>query len=144
MRRLLPYTTAAVVLAALYAAWTLYSRYQVRQEAERRAEQKTRQSEIESGKFASRILDGGLKILNFASDTGVVAPGGRVLLCYGVANAVRVTIDPQIKPLKPAITYCLEAFPRRTTTYKLTAEDGEGRSASASLTIRVDGASDRR
>lgn len=144
MRRLLPYTTAAVVLAAFYTAWTFYSRYQVRQEAERRAQQKAAQSEIESGKFASRILDGGLKILNFAADTGVVAPGGRVLLCYGVANADRVRIDPQIKPLKPAVSYCLEAFPQKTTTYKLTAEDRQGSSASASLTIRVEGASDRR
>ena len=138
LQRLIPYMTVVVIFTAVYTAWTMYSRHAELEEAAQRAGQKTKQQEIASGKLAESVLNGGLKILSFAADTGVVAPGGRVLLCYGVANAARVTIEPHIKPVKPAISYCLEAHPQKTTAYKLTASDDGGHSVSASLTIHVD------
>ena len=65
------------------------------------------------------------------------APGGGVLMCYGVSNATKLRIEPDVEPVKPAITHCLEIFPKKTTTYTLTAEDDRGNSKTASLTVRI-------
>ena len=129
--------TVATLLVALYTAWTLHSRHEEVKEAESRAEEKSKQQQAAEDKFAATILQGGVKILSFAADTGEVSAGERVLLCYGVANATRVKIEPQSKPLKPAVSYCLGVFPAETTVYQLTAEDDQGNHANASLTIRV-------
>jgi hypothetical protein len=54
-----------------------------------------------------------------------------------VNNATHVTIDPVSEPLRPAITHCLEVFPKKTTTYTLTASDDNGNTKSGALTVRV-------
>jgi len=60
-----------------------------------------------------------------------------VVMCYGVSNAVQVKIEPEVEPIKPALSHCLEVFPKKTTTYTLKADDAKGNSKSASLTIKV-------
>jgi hypothetical protein len=134
IRRLLPYTTALTVLVVFWTAWTLYSRYQSAAEAERQSQQK--QAEADR-KLVAAFGGDQLTILGFAADPGSVAAGGRALLCYGVSNAAKVSIDPVAEPIKPALSHCLEVFPQKTTTYTLKAEDGKGNSKSASLTVRV-------
>jgi len=59
------------------------------------------------------------------------------VLCYGVSNAVQVKIEPGVEPIKPAISHCLNVFPMKTTTYELSAEDAQGNTKSAALTIKV-------
>jgi hypothetical protein len=134
IRRLLPYTTVLLVLAALYTGWTLYSRYQSAAEAERQFQQK----QIEADqKVVARFGGDQLRILAFGAAKGEVPPGGSVVLCYGVSNATQVKIEPGVEPIKPALSHCLEVFPQKTTTYTLKAEDANGNSKIASLTIRV-------
>ncbi|MBV9400025.1 MAG: hypothetical protein JO062_18755 [Bryobacterales bacterium] len=137
IRRILPYSTAAVVIAAAYAGWVMYSRYTGARAAERNAEKRTLEHDIVAGGQIQAQFGDELKILNFAADTAVTHPGGRVLLCYGVANAVSLKIEPEIEPLKPAMTRCIEAFPKKTTTYTLTAADASGHLVNAALTINV-------
>lgn len=134
IRRLLPYTTLAVIAAACYAGWTLYSRYR----DEQRFEQQTKEREAEIARRTAKAYGGDkLTILSFAAEPGEVGPGQRVLLCYAVNNATQVKIEPDVEPLKPSLSRCLEVFPTRTTTYTLTAADDKGHSAAASLTVRV-------
>jgi hypothetical protein len=134
MRRLLPFTVAAIVLAAIYSGATMYSRYRDARDAEQR---------IKERKAAAnqKVVDayGGdqLTILTFAAEPGVVASGRQVILCYGVNNATMVKIEPDVPPIKPAITHCLEVFPKQTTRYTLTAEDGKGNRKEQGLTIQV-------
>ena len=134
LRRFLPYTAVLTVFAALYAGWTLYSRYQGAAEAERQSQQK--QVEADQ-KTVARFGGDQLTLLGFNAAKGEVSPGGRVVLCYGVSNAVQVRIEPGVEPIKPAISHCLEVFPKKTTTYTLKAEDAKGNTKSASLTIWV-------
>ena len=134
LRRLLPYTTALTLLVILWTAWTLYSRYQGSTEAERQLQQK--QAEADR-KLVEAFGGDQLTILGFNAAAGEVPAGGRVVLCYGVSNASQVKIEPGVEPIKPALSHCLEVFPRKTTTYTLKAEDGKGNSKSASLTVRV-------
>jgi hypothetical protein len=134
LRRILPYTSLVLILAALYTGWTFYSRRQIAAEAERQLQQ---QQADEEQKVVSELGGDQLKILAFGATPGEVSPGGTVVLCYGVSNATRVRIEPGVEPIKPAVSHCLEVFPRKTTTYRLKAEDAKGNSKSASLTIRV-------
>ena len=134
IRRLLPYSTASVVLAILWTVWTLYSRHQGARESERQTQQK--QAEADR-KLIQAFGGDQLTILGFNAAAGEVRAGGRVVLCYGVSNAVQVKIEPGVEPIKPALSHCLEVFPEKTTTYTLQAEDAQGNSKSASLTIRV-------
>jgi len=135
LRRILPYTSFLVVLAALYAGWTFYSRRQSAEQAERQA----REQQIEADqKTVARFGGDQLKILGFnAAASGEVPAGSRVVMCYGVSNAVQVKIEPEVELIKPALSHCLEVFPKKTTTYTLKADDAKGNSKSASLTIRV-------
>jgi hypothetical protein len=56
-----------------------------------------------------------------------VTPGTeRASLCYGVANANRVQIDPDIGQVPPSAENCVAITPRETTIYTLTATGAEG------------------
>jgi hypothetical protein len=123
-----------MALALLYAGWTLYSRHQAAAEAERQAQQKQLD---ENQKTVARFGGDRLTILGFNAAKREVPPGGRVVLCYGVSNAMQVKIEPGVEPIKPALSHCLEVFPKKTTTYKMSAQDSEGNTRSAALTIRV-------
>jgi hypothetical protein len=134
LRRILPYTSVVMVLAAAYSGWIFYSRRQIAAEAERQLQQKQADEEQ---KVVEEFGGDQLKILAFGATIGEVSPGGRVVLCYGVSNATQVKIEPGVEPIKPALSHCLDVFPKQTTTYTLKAEDANGKSKNASLTIRV-------
>jgi hypothetical protein len=134
LRRLLPFTTVLMIMAGLWTGWTLYSRRQSAEEAERQSRQKQAEA---NQRLVAAFGGDQLTILGFAADPGNVSAGGRVLMCYGVSNAVKVRIEPGVEPIKPALSHCLDVFPRKTTTYTLRAEDGKGNTKSASLTIRI-------
>jgi hypothetical protein len=134
IRGLLPYTTVLTVLAVLYVAWTLYSRQENAAEAERRAQQKLADA---NRRVVNAYGGDQLTILGFNAAEREVSAGGKVLMCYGVSNASQVKIEPGVEPIKPAISHCLEVFPKKTTTYTLTAEDAKEHAQSASLTITV-------
>jgi hypothetical protein len=123
-----------MVVVALWTTSVLYSRHQSAAESERESQQQ----QIDADRKVVAAFGGDqLTILGFSAAKGEVPPGGRVVLCYGVSNAAQVKIDPGVEPIKPAISHCLNVFPKKTTTYTLKAEDAQGNSKSASLTIRV-------
>lgn len=91
----------------------------------------------EAPREAARPADNQVKVLQFYSAAGMVEPGGKVLLCYGVENAVSVRIVPDVEPVKPALSRCIEVAPARTTEYTLTAEAPGQAPATASVTVQV-------
>jgi hypothetical protein len=99
-----------------------------------------RQAEEAKAKSFSRLpaeLSGSdLKIMHFYATPPAVAPGAKALLCYGVLNASSVRFDPPVEEIKPALSRCIEVFPKKTTTYKLIAETGS-KKAEAELTLVV-------
>ena len=134
LRNLLPYTTAAVVVATLYAGWTLWSRHQSTAQAEQAQKQQEAQRDET---IVHQLGDGSLKILTFNASPAIVKPGEKVLVCYGVSNAKEVKIDPPLEDISPSLSRCLEAHPRKTTEYTLTARDAGGHEAKQSLTLQV-------
>jgi hypothetical protein len=134
LRRILPYTTFALVLVAVYTGWTFYSRYSAGQEAE----EKSRESEARRDqKTVDRFGGGELKILSFYITPVTAAAGERVLVCYSVVNATEVDITPEIEPVKPSISRCLEVHPKRSTIYTLKARDAVGAEVSQTAAVEI-------
>jgi hypothetical protein len=132
-------TSIAVVIAAIYAASVLLYRWD--QNRNYRAKSKEQAAAAQRAEDESSIeAMGGTQfaILNFYASPGEVRRGENVQMCYGVANAKSVKIEPDIgRGTWPSVSRCVEIEPKQTTTYTLTAEDGHGKAKSASLTIKV-------
>lgn len=135
LQAVLPYTTAAVVIAALYVAWVFYSRH----EANLKAQQEAAAQESEHRRREAQTIfgSGGLSFRTWSADKAVVRPGEIAHLCYGIVDAKSVKIDPPVADLKPSYLHCFEVTPKTTTTYTITATDATGHTASQQLTIQV-------
>ena len=134
IRRILPYTTALAVIAVLYVLWVFTSRWV----ENRRIERESAAQHAAADKPDPAIAAGGaLKILNFYASKGVVAHGEEARLCYGVANAKTVRLDPPVERVWPSIARCFAVSPKRETRYTLTAEDEHGHTESQSIVLQV-------
>lgn len=134
LRGLLPYTAAAVVLAALYTAWVFASRWNDNRRIEQAAA-------AQRAKFDREITElygsGRLKILTFYASPGLIRRGEKALVCYGVVNARTVRLDPAVERVWPSTSRCFPVMPDRETRYTLTAEDAEGHTATESFVLQV-------
>ena len=135
LQRMLPFTTVAIVIAALYVGWTFYSRY----ESNRQSEQAIQAQREEARKRQVEQIygSGEIKFTTFGADSGVLARGETTQLCYGVLNAKTVKLDPPVEQAKPSYHHCVEIAPKKTTTYTITASDEKGNSKSESITVQV-------
>src|ERR1700730_19234285 len=134
IRRILPYTTAMAVIAVLYLAWVFTSRWV----ENRRMERESAAQHSAADKQAPAIASGNaVKILNFYASKGVIARGEEARLCYGVANAKTVRLDPPGEGVWPSIARCFAVSPKRETRYTLTAEDEHGHTESQSIVLQV-------
>jgi hypothetical protein len=135
IRKLLPFTSVAVVVAVLYVGWTFFSRWQEARELREKASQQ----QVEGArKTIEAYGNGRVRIMNFTISPGMVGRDEKAHICYGVSNAKTVTIDP--KPdegVWPSLARCVEASPKKTTTYTLTANDAAGHTEQQALTVQV-------
>lgn len=134
IRKLLPWTTAAIGIAALHLGWLFYSRAHDAREIERAEE--ARRAEADR-KIVEQYGNGKLKIISFYTSPGVLPRGGKGLLCYGVVNAVSVRIDPGIGSVPPSLSRCLEISPSARTEYKLTATGRQGATTAESAAVEL-------
>jgi hypothetical protein len=134
LRQLSRLTLILVLIAALYAVWIVYSRWNSANELRKAAAA----AEIERARKDVE-LNGGtqLKILTLYANTRAVRRGDAAQLCYGVANAKNVSFDPPIPNVWPSHSRCVDIMPRKTTTYTLIADDGAGHKETAQLTVQV-------
>ena len=134
VRRLLPYSSAGLVLALLYVGYTFYSRWDARQTGERAA----KAAEAREDQRVTDLYGGGeMKILAFYANPGIERQGGETTLCYGVSNAKTVQIEPYVDKVWPALNRCMTIAPKKETKYTLTASDPQGKSVTASLVVQV-------
>ena len=117
LRRILPHPTALFVVAALYTAGVLHSRCSAAEQGERQVTDAEAAEAINPPVWACK------------ADARSIRAGQRLSTGYGVSNAVKVTIEPGVKELEPLVTRCMEAYPRKTATFTLTAEDAAGHMA---------------
>jgi hypothetical protein len=135
LKKLLPFTSVALIIAALYVAWTFYSRHASDRAA---AEQIAAHQQEARQRVVDQVFgDGAVKFVAFGADSAVLKRGESTQLCYGVVNAKTVTMDPPVEALKPSYRHCLQIAPSKTTTYTVAADDGKGHKQSESVTIHV-------
>jgi hypothetical protein len=134
LRRALPYISVVLFLGLLYDGWIFYSRWNDSRQAEQQRADKEAQTARQT---LDRIGGSQLKILAFNAEPAATPHGHGFNICYGVVNAKTVRVEPPIGDVYPALSHCLQIAPRKTTEYKLTAEDDAGHSVTQSLTIEV-------
>lgn len=134
LRRLLPYTSFAVIVALAYAGWILVSRSMAERAGERAAEAAKAKA---NQKIVQAYGDGHIKILTFYASPAALTRGQKALLCYGVANATAVRIEPNVEPVHPSLSRCVDIAPSASTEYRLTAQDGQGKTETRSLVLSV-------
>jgi hypothetical protein len=132
------YSLTAIVIVLLYLGWTFYSRWQENRGIEQRAAEHQAAAQQEQDRATLEQLGGKeLAIQTFYGSPGVVRRGESVQLCYGVANAKVVKLEPQNNPMWPSYSRCVDVKPTKTTTYTLTAEDAAGHSLTQTVEIKV-------
>lgn len=128
------YTSLALGVALLYVGWIFFGRWQENRALEQRAAEKRR---AEDQRTVESLGGKRLEIQSFYASPGMVRRGETAQLCYGVANAKKVTLEPPVGQVWPSYSRCLDVSPTKDTTYTLTVEDAQGNSKSATVTIRV-------
>jgi len=132
------YSTSVFVIAVLVVGWIFFSRWQENRVIEKRTERERTQKQQEQDRITLEQMGGKeLAIQNFYAIPAVVHRGEGVQLCYGVANAKTVRLEPQSNPVWPSYSRCVDVTPTKTTTYMLTIADAAGNTKSQSLEVTV-------
>lgn len=116
-----------VVFSFLYTGWILWRRH-----ADEFATQPARSVSDPLAGYGTDV-----RILQFYTTTHEAVSGEKVLVCYGVVNAVAMRLDPPVEKVWPALSRCFNVAPKSTTRYTLTAEGANHKSVSESLEIPV-------
>jgi hypothetical protein len=132
------YSWAALGIAALVVGWIILSRWQENRDIEKRAKEERTQKQQEQDRITLEQLGGKeLAIQNFYASPGTIRRGETVQLCYGVANAKTVKLEPQANPVWPSYSRCVDVNPTKSTTYTLTIADAAGNTRIQSLEVKV-------
>ena len=132
------YSWAALTIVALVVVSILLSRWMENHNFEQRAKQAKIQQQREQDSVALEQMGGKeLAIQNFYATPGIIRRGETVQLCYGVANAKTVKLEPQSNQVWPSYSRCVDVNPTKSTTYTLTIADAAGNTRTQSLEVKV-------
>jgi hypothetical protein len=132
------FSSIALGVAALAVAWILLSRWQENRRIDRTSAQEKTQKQLENDRAALEQFGGKeLAIQSFYATPGVVHRGESTQLCYGVANAKTVKLEPQPNPVWPSYSRCVDVSPKKDTVYTLTVTDAEGNTKSQTVEVKV-------
>ncbi|MGB2666414.1 MAG: hypothetical protein WAK48_20595 [Candidatus Acidiferrum sp.] len=135
-----PYIYSALILlgVAAYVGFILISRHESNRAYERRkAEQGAKQRREEDRAAIEQLGGSDLAIRALYVSPAVIHHGESAQICYDVANAKTVTLDPPAGEVWPSHNRCLDISPQKTTTYTLTIVDSTGKSASQTVELAV-------
>jgi hypothetical protein len=131
------YSSALIILVGGYVSWILLARHQENRAYERRAAEAQAKKQREADQAAIEQLGGSELAIQMLYATPRVRRGDTAQICYGVANAKSVTLEPQSNPVWPSHSLCVDVKPIKTTTYKLTATGADGQSVSQEVQVEV-------
>jgi hypothetical protein len=139
LRSPLLYSSMVLGLILLFTVWTLFSRWQQNQAIERRAREEKSRQQLETDRIVLERLGGKeLAIQSFYASPGAIHKGDSVQLCYGVANAKTITLEPQPNAVWPSYARCVSVSPAKSTTYTLSISDASGNTKTQSLQVTVE------
>jgi len=132
------YSWTALAIVALAVVTILVSRWMENRAVEQRARQAKIQQQHEQDSIAIEQMGGKeLAIQNFYATPGMIRRGETTQLCYGVANAKTVKLEPQSNPVWPSYSRCVDVTPAKSTTYTLTVTDAAGNTKTQTLEVKV-------
>jgi len=132
------YSRAVLALVALAVLWILTTRWLENRNLEKRATQERTQKQQEQDRIALEQMGGKeLAIQNFYASPGTIRRGETSQICYGVANAKTVKLEPQSNPVWPSYSRCVDVTPTKSTTYTLTIADDAGNTRTQTLEVKV-------
>ncbi len=132
------YFSIVLAVAALAVAWILYSRWQDNRVIEHRNAEEKARKQREADKVTLEQMGGKeLAIQMFYAAPAAIHRGETSQLCYGVANAKTVTLEPQPNPVWPSYNRCVDVTPAKNTVYTLTIEDASGNTKIQTLEVKV-------
>ncbi|HEY2460372.1 MAG TPA: hypothetical protein VGI16_06175 [Candidatus Acidoferrum sp.] len=132
------YTSSALGVAILVVGGIFFFRWSENRDITRRTIAERTEKQQEQDRVTLEQMGGkSLEIQNFYASPATVQRGEKVKLCYGVANAKTVKLEPSTEPVWPSYARCVDDKPTKETTYTLTIEDGAGHSKASSLTVKV-------
>ena len=133
----LVYSCLLILVIAAYVGWILLSRREENRAYEQRAEQAQAQKQRQSDQAAIEQLGGSDLAIQMLYATPQIHRQETAQICYGVANAKTVTLEPQSGKVWPSHNLCVDVKPLKTTTYTLTATGTDGKSVSQQITVEV-------
>ena len=137
-KRPILYSSFALMAVLLYVIWIFFARWQENRQIQRRAnEERTAKQLADDRQTVEQMGGKELGIQSFYASAGVVKRGESLQLCYGVANAKTVKLEPQDNPVWPSYNRCVEVSPKKDTRYTLTIQDAAGHTQTQSLDIKV-------
>jgi hypothetical protein len=132
------YSGAVLACVAIYIGFVLLTRYQSNRDFERRgAAQKAEQQRQDDRRAVEQLGGSDLAIRSLYLSPGLIHRGEKAQLCYDVANAKTVTLDPPEGKVWPSHSRCVDLAPPKTTTYTLTISDASGKTATESVQLQV-------
>ena len=131
------YTSLAILLVAVYVVWVLLSRHIANRAYEDRIRSQQAQKQRQSDQAAIEQLGGSELGIQMLYATPQIRQGETAQVCFGVANAKSVTLEPQSNPVWPSHSLCVDVKPKKTTTYTLTATGADGRAVTQQVTVAV-------
>jgi heme exporter protein D len=132
------YSWIALAILALVVVSVILSRWMENRSVEERArEAKIRQQREQDSLTLQQLGGKELAIQNFYATPGTIRRGETVQLCYGVANAKTVKLEPQSNPVWPSYSRCVDVTPTKSTTYTLTIADAAGNTKTQTLEVKV-------
>ena len=132
------YFSIAIAVAAAYVVLVLLSRYDSSRQIERRNAERQAEQRREGDRGAIELLGGSeLAIRAFYIAPAIIHRGESAEICYDVANAKNVALDPPEAEVWPSHSRCFHVSPKRTTTYTLTIADATGKTLTQSIELAV-------
>lgn len=131
------YTSVLILIAALYAGFVIFSRWNENRSIERQRAGQNAARQNEADRAALEQLGGKELAIQSFYATPSIRRGETAQLCYGVANAKTITIDPPVGELWPSHARCLDVSPKKDTNYTLTIRDAAGNMQTQSVTVKV-------
>lgn len=132
------YSSIALGIAAVVVGWIFLSRWQENRDITRRTlEERTEKQREEDRRTVEDMGGSELEIQSFYASPGIIHRGETAQLCYGVANAKAVKLEPQSNPVWPSYGRCVDVSPKNDTTYTLTIADAAGQTKAQTVEVKV-------
>jgi hypothetical protein len=138
VRRPILYSSFALLAVFLYVVFIFFSRWNENRKIQHRATEERSEKQLADDRPAIEQLGGKeLAIQNFYASATTIHRGESLQLCYGVANAKTVKLEPQDSPVWPSHYRCVDVSPKKDTTYTLTIQDAAGKTQTQTIDIKV-------